>query len=312
VTAPIGFDRDVPEGGYAWWYVDAISDDGTQALTLIAFIGSVFSPYYARAIRRFRGDPTHFAAINLALYRQSDGIWTMTERRRRHLSRGADTLAIGPSRLDWDGSRLTAALDEIAVPLPRRVRGRIRVMARRVEDAEYALDPRGGHVWRPIAPCARIEVAFERPALRWSGHAYLDHNRGDAPLGHDFRAWTWSRAATDDGAVVFYDAARRDGGETALALRFSRRAPPNVLTAPPFALLRPTLWRLRRRARADAETTPRLVRTLEDAPFYARSRLDATLDGLRVEAVHETLDLDRFANPLVQQMLKFRMLRAPW
>ncbi len=34
-------------GGYAWWYVDALSDDGRHGLTLIAFIGSVFSPYYA-------------------------------------------------------------------------------------------------------------------------------------------------------------------------------------------------------------------------------------------------------------------------
>ena len=33
--------------GYVWWYVDALSDDGRHGLTLIAFIGSVFSPYYA-------------------------------------------------------------------------------------------------------------------------------------------------------------------------------------------------------------------------------------------------------------------------
>ena len=33
--------------GYVWWYVDALSDDGRQGLTIIAFIGSVFSPYYA-------------------------------------------------------------------------------------------------------------------------------------------------------------------------------------------------------------------------------------------------------------------------
>ena len=46
------FDQAVPPGGYAWWYVDALSDDGRHALTIIAFIGSVFSPYYAAARRR--------------------------------------------------------------------------------------------------------------------------------------------------------------------------------------------------------------------------------------------------------------------
>ncbi|MGB5835339.1 MAG: hypothetical protein WBG92_25590, partial [Thiohalocapsa sp.] len=42
----------VPPRGYAWWYVDALSDDGEHGLTLIAFIGSVFSPYYFSGRRR--------------------------------------------------------------------------------------------------------------------------------------------------------------------------------------------------------------------------------------------------------------------
>lgn len=312
MTAPIGFDRAVPEGGYAWWYVDAISDDGTEALTMIAFIGSVFSPYYARAIRRGRGDPAHFTALNLALYRPSGSLWTMTERKRRHLTRDATTFAIGPSRLDWDGDTLEARIDEITVPLPRRVRGRLRMMARRVEAAEYPLDAAAHHLWRPIAPCARIEVVFDKPALRWSGHAYLDHNRGATPLARAFRTWSWSRAATDDGAVIFYDATRRDGTQADLALRFSRLAAPTRIPAPPFTIVKPSLFRLRRRVRADPGTTPRLIRTLEDAPFYARSRLISSVHGMSVETIHETLDLDRFENPIVRQILKFRMPRAPW
>ena len=40
------FDWPVPPGGYCWWYVDATSDCGQFALTVIAFVGSVFSPYY--------------------------------------------------------------------------------------------------------------------------------------------------------------------------------------------------------------------------------------------------------------------------
>ena len=51
------FDQPVPHNGYAWWYVDGLSDDGRYGLTVIAFIGSVFSPYYARARRRGDGRP---------------------------------------------------------------------------------------------------------------------------------------------------------------------------------------------------------------------------------------------------------------
>ncbi len=36
------FDLAVPPGGYAWWYLDAVSDDGRNALTIIGFVGSVF------------------------------------------------------------------------------------------------------------------------------------------------------------------------------------------------------------------------------------------------------------------------------
>ena len=44
------------------------------------------------------------------------------------------------------------------------------------------LDGAARHRWSPIAPCARIEVALDRPASRWSGVAYCDTNEGDAPL----------------------------------------------------------------------------------------------------------------------------------
>lgn len=40
-----GFDAAVPSGGYRWWYLDGLSDDGRHGLTIIGFAGSVFSPY---------------------------------------------------------------------------------------------------------------------------------------------------------------------------------------------------------------------------------------------------------------------------
>src|SRR5664279_1621998 len=62
------FDCPVPGGGYVWWYVDAVSDDGAHALTFIAFIGSVFSPYYAWARRHGNAEPLNHSAFNIALY----------------------------------------------------------------------------------------------------------------------------------------------------------------------------------------------------------------------------------------------------
>ena len=55
----------VPPNGYAWWYIDGVSEDGSRAVSVIAFIGSVFSPWYRWSGRR---DPANHCCINVATY----------------------------------------------------------------------------------------------------------------------------------------------------------------------------------------------------------------------------------------------------
>jgi len=126
----IGFDRPVAPNGYAWWYVDALSDDGRHGITLIAFIGSVFSPYYAAARRRGPADPRHYVALNVALYGDVRR-WTMTERGRTRLHTDATQMVVGPSALTWRDDRLTFDINEVTMPIPSRLRGTVRVIRRR-------------------------------------------------------------------------------------------------------------------------------------------------------------------------------------
>ncbi|MFM7004007.1 MAG: hypothetical protein ACKOXN_08715, partial [Limnohabitans sp.] len=74
------FDQSVPTNGYLWWYIDAMSDDGQHGMTLIAFVGSVFSPYYAWARRSGQADPENHCALNVAIYSKGASRWAMTER----------------------------------------------------------------------------------------------------------------------------------------------------------------------------------------------------------------------------------------
>ena len=302
----------VAPGGYAWWYVDALSADGRRGLTIIAFLGSVFSPYYAWARRHDpRADPLQHAAVNVALYGVDGRRWTMTERGAARVQRDANTLAIGPSRLDWRDGALTIDIDERSAPWGQAVRGRIRVVPESIHDERFELDAAGRHVWMPIAPCARVEVDLAQPASRWSGHAYLDANQGAAALEADFRRWHWSRAHAADGSTtVLYDVERRDAGRFGLALRFtSASGQSDPIEAPPIAPLPPSAWRIERATRSDAGKPPRILRSLEDGPFYARSLVECTLAGKPALAMHESLDLSRFASPWVQAMLPFRMPR---
>jgi carotenoid 1,2-hydratase len=297
------FDQQIRPGGYVWWYVDAFSDDGAFGLTIIAFVGSVFSPYYAWAGRR---DPEDHCAINVALY-GPEKRWAMTERGREGLRRSCDSFVVGASALAWDGKGLDILIDERCAPFPTRLRGRVRLEAETLNGRAFTLETAGGHLWRPIAPLARVEAEFSSPGQKWSGHGYFDTNQGEEPLEAGFSRWTWSRARAANGARVFYEAERRREDPLAMSLRFAADGGVFEEPAPPIVNLPPSRWRVPRRTRGDGEA--RIAATLEDTPFYARSRVQHRLRGESVVSVHESLDLNRFAHPVIQCMLPFRMPR---
>ena len=284
-----------------------MSDDGRHGLTIIAFVGSVFSPYYAWSADQ---NPFAHCAMNVVLY-GGESRFAMTERGARSLSRGADHIAIGPSAMEWDGTALTVRIDERGAPLPRPIRGTVRLMPNGITAGPFDLDPAGRHRWWPMAPSARVEVDLDAPSSRWSGGGYFDTNDGDEPLQAAFVRWTWCRADLTDGAAILYDVHHRGGGGRNLSLRFHADGARRDIRPPLAAALPPTrLWRMPRETRSD-DARARVLRTFEDTPFYARSLLASTLDGEPVRAVHESLSLDRFRNPLVRLMLPFRMPRPP-
>jgi carotenoid 1,2-hydratase len=247
--------------------------------------------------------------MNVALYRAGHDRWTMTERGHAGLSRAQNNIAIGPSSMHWDGVALRLQIDEWTAPFPTRVRGTVTLRPEAISERCYALDADGRHHWRPIAPRARVEARFDRGALAWSGDAYLDCNWGEEPLQRGFRSWRWSRAHTREGTQVYYDVSPRIGADLALALRFDRTGAASEIEPPPLTPLPDTFWRLPRAARGGGGEAPQLVRTLEDAPFYARSLLIGDIDGACADIMHESLSLDRFRAPIVQAMLPFRMPR---
>ena len=243
------FDAPVANGGYAWWYLDAVSDDGNHGLTVIAFVGSVFSPYYARARRKHGAenvDPDNHCAINVALYDLSNnhrGInaWAMTERPKAKCRRTATTFNVGPSSLEWRGNELTIKLDERCAPIPRRLRGSITLtpaLALDAQDYTTAIDHDGNHLWQPLAPSARISLDLDHPNLAWQGHSYLDSNRGSAPLESAFTSWQWSRARLNDGSTVaLYDVEHTGGSRLQLAHRYVPSGESEPITIPAHCAL---------------------------------------------------------------------------
>ncbi len=297
------FDALVPDGGYRWWYIDAISDDRRHALVVIAFVGSVFSPYYFRARRRSPAPAERYSAINVALYTERDKYWAMTERGAGQVRRSAEAIRLGASHIEVAAERLEILVDERTMPGLRPLRGRIGIDAPVSGNRSFALDHAGCHRWQPVAPVARCKVAFERPGEHWEGSAYLDANWGSRPLDDDFDAWHWSRLHDGTSATISYQA-RETGGELrTLALQWQPDGSLVDAAVPDVVQLGGTAWRMDRPGLLPE--TARLVRTLEDTPFYSRSQVAAP--GLC--GIHESLSLRRFRAPWVRMLLPFRMPR---
>jgi carotenoid 1,2-hydratase len=200
-------------------------------------------------------------------------------------------------------------IEEVGAPIPRRIRGTVRVHPTALTGARFTLDQAGRHRWSPIAPASRVEVSLQQPGLTWSGPGYLDTNDGDRPLEADFRQWDWCRAPHNGGAAILYNAERIEGGEQSLALQVDENGNVHPFEAPPRAAMAPTLWRVPRHTRAEPGSAPRVMKTLTDSPFYARSVIETRLLGQTLTAVHESLDMARFTAPWVQAMLPFRVPR---
>ncbi len=311
VNAPdFGFERAVPRGGYAWWYIDALSSDERFGITLIAMLGSVFSPYYFQARQYEPTNPLDHSALNVALYGACGHRWSLTERRCGTVRRSATALTIGPNRIAWHGGALHVAIDELTAPWRTRIRGAVRIKPTAIATASYALDHDRQHHWRPIAPTCAVEVALDAPALSWRGRGYLDCNWGAAPLDAAFQGWQWSRLAAGEDTLVTYDVARRAGDSYQLALAFGPDAMPRPFEAPAPVALPNSRWQVARQLRADATSTPSVRATLEDTPFYSRSMVATQLLGRPALGMHESLSLARFERPWVQRLLPVRMRRA--
>lgn len=303
-----------------------MSEDHRHAISIIALLGSVFSPYYAGARDRGPTDPLEHCAMNVALYGPRGDRWALTERGSRSVARGERDLAIGPSSMEWDGTELRIAFDETTAPIPSRLRGRVRIRPADLAGDVFALDAASKHAWSPIAPVATAEVDLESPSLRFRGAAYIDSNAGDEPLERAFSSWTWSRSSSPSETAVTYDVRRADGSSALIAKVFGAGGEARDLEGLREMPLGRTRWGVDRSIQADAAMSPiskmqtaptmpktpkmpKIVRTLEDTPFYARSLASASFGGRTSVVMHESLSLDRFKQGWVRFLLPFRMRR---
>jgi carotenoid 1,2-hydratase len=307
------WNRPIAFGGYRWLYLDCTSDDKQHSLVVIAMLGNVFSPFY-RAARKTAGANTSllsaldFCTFNIALHSTSGSRFCLTERSREAVSLEATRLQVGANYIERTGTGVRLALSDTTCPIPRPLVGTVDVhFQARGAKQPYTLDPHWLHRWQPLCTVAQVSVSLTAPKLVFRGQAYFDSNEGDAPIEDAFQSWQWSRGIGASGeSVVQYDCVFRDGGRSERTFRVQGGETTEIASPQTQAVhLRRTLFAMPRIARLEAESTD--LRTLLDAPFYARSAFESSIGGAKATFVHEAVDMDRFVHPLVQRALPYRM-----
>lgn len=297
------FDQTVPTNGYHWWYLDGFSDDGQIGVVVILFIGSVFSPRYYRARQKGQGDPQNFCAVNVAFYGRKK-YWVMTEKPKAALAQSPDSLVLGRSRMEQRDDGFIISIDERTAPFGSSIRGVIRISPGPMNDHSFILDSSEQHQWQPIAPACRLALDFEQPNLQFEGHGYLDRNFGKRALESDFESWNWNRSNSKT-PIISYVTKEWNGSGKALQLEFRQDGSCVMQEQDPAFDLERTLWRVHRTVRTPV--APQRVVTLEDTPFYSRSKLDVNHAGQNMIFMHESLCMKRFKKEWVRFLLPFRI-----
>jgi carotenoid 1,2-hydratase len=241
----------------------------------------------------------------------------MTERGRSRLFRDRQRLAIAASEFRQRDGRFEIDFDEVFLPwpghrlVPKRLSGTIVIEPRFLNMHGFDLDQAGCHRWLPVAPSSRVTLRCAAlPDGGWAGQGYHDMNWGNRPLEADFRGWDWARGLGPEGqSVIVYDSVQADGARRAFGVLFDREGRLEAFAPPARQALPRGFWGVQGGVACDPDTAPRIMRKLEDSPFYRRSLVATQLNGEEIEMLHETLDCRRLSMPLVRLMLPFRMPR---
>lgn len=308
-------------GGFAWWYLDAVNEDG-DGLVLIWSFGLPFLPGQGQAARAGHGLPaTQRPSLNLAVYRGgAERFYLLQEHPPESAQLTPEGGTMGASTLrSWiaeDQRHLEVVLDTPVPGSPHPLTGQLRLSAPAV-DLPGPVGPPSAHAWRPLAcactVAAELKLGDER-LLSGSFRAYHDRNESPSPLHTlGIEHWIWGRVAFPDHERIFYALWPESGGAPqVLGLRVDRDGRMTALGQPRIALgpARRTLYGMTRWDSVDILDGERPwlnvgeLQTVDNGPFYLRFVARALAEGVEgvgvVEAVRPgRVDLD-WQRPMVR------------
>jgi carotenoid 1,2-hydratase len=238
---------------YEWWYFDALSDDGREALVVIFLDNFIFSPRYNKTAQseefqipdsRFQipnpqsqipnPKSQRFPALVLIYYKDGKPVYrAINEFAPEDFAASAEKpfCRLGDSEFTFESAPYGSGyLLKINATLRKNRRLKATLEWLSIEsdfmpDAEFAA-AKHSHNWNLVAPrsdvTGRIEVFRENGKLEnvvhFRGTGYHDHNTDSRWLAETVRDWQWGRAHFTDATAVFYRYKENTGGEPSTKL----------------------------------------------------------------------------------------------
>jgi carotenoid 1,2-hydratase len=202
---------------YEWWYFDALSDDGSEAVVIVFLDNFIYSPRYNQESTRITG-AERCPAVSFTYFRDGKAIYKATTEFHSSDFRASEErpeVQIGESGFVMDAARYGSGYMvtvKAGLPGARTLEAKFEWLSVESDlSAEGFSDPESRHCWNMVAPrsdvTGRIEVSssydgqFE--TIHFRGTGYHDHNLDNRWLAKTVRDWHWGRAHFAECSVVF-------------------------------------------------------------------------------------------------------------
>ena len=326
---------DIP-GGFAWWYVDLVDDQG-DGIVLIWSFGLPFLPGIASDARKGRPSaPRSRPSLTLSVYeggvatayllQEYDPVQATWEPAQGE--EGVDRWRFGESSIRSQarsGRREVEVQLSCELPGGGRLEGSITVSGASC----MGVQTRGSqgaepvHAWAPLAMVATgsADLQINGRQVRLSGRAYHDRNSGQRPL-HDLgiRRWSWGRLAFLEREVIWYHLEPEAPGQPTRDMVLEVR-PDGQLRAvedhavevgpqrwSPFGLRWPRWIRFKDVEGEQVEV--RFHHKVDDGPFYHRYLVEGLRNGESARGVAELVVPDRVDLPWMRPLVRMRVHHA--
>lgn len=224
---------------YEWWYFDALSDDGREALVVIFLDNFIFSPRYNKSAQKVMRNeervtsenqnssplsivprPPRFPALVLIYYKDGKPLYrAMNEFAPEDFAAGTDKpfCRLGDSEFSFDSAPYGSGyLLKINATLRKKRKLKATLEWLSIESdflpEKKIEDLPNSHNWNLV--CSRSDVTGKIEVFRengkvenvvhFRGTGYHDHNTDSRWLVETVRDWQWGRAHFTDATAVFY------------------------------------------------------------------------------------------------------------